>query len=207
MAGLTANTPPSTSAPFFDLERLEVCRCRRGRPSHNRQRKVVLARVLACFAGLEEVGAGLRHVVGRDDQIGSRLRQALVGEKALQRGVERVGVVFLVEQAFRAAYALEEAAVEDLGPLVRVEADQLLRRQRIGRAQRAREDAAGGGAGDQVEELEGPTPRAALELGQNEGGDEAAYAPSVNRQYSHLPKVSLQMNSCVAPLSSSWSLS
>jgi hypothetical protein len=118
-------------------------------PSHDRQRKVVLAWVLARLAGLEEVRSQYRHVVGGDDEIGHRPRQALVGEKALERPVGSAGVVILVEQALRAAYPLDTPQSKIFGPLVLVERDELLGRHRIGRAQRAGKNAAGGGAGDQ----------------------------------------------------------
>ena len=64
---------------FPNLERFEVGGCRRGRPCHHRQGKVLLGGALARLAGLEEVGAGLGHVVGRNDQVGPRIGQALVG--------------------------------------------------------------------------------------------------------------------------------
>ncbi len=111
IAGLVANTPPSTSAWPSSWKRLEVGRRGRGRARHHREREVLA--LLARLAALEEVGAGLAHVVGGHEQVGLGLGEPLVGEEALQRAVERGGVVLLVEQPLGAADALPHGAVED----------------------------------------------------------------------------------------------
>src|SRR6201999_4113194 len=98
--------------------------------------------------------------------------EALVGEEALQGAVQRRRVVLLVQQPLRAANALPDRAVEDLRPLLLVEADELLGRERVGRGQRAGQDAARGGAGDQVEQLVDPFARALLDLGQDQRRDQ-----------------------------------
>ena len=106
-------------------------------------------------------------------------------EEALERAVERGVVVLLVEQAVGAPDALEERAVEDVGALVLVELHDLGRGQRIGRAQRAGEDAARRRAGDQVEHLEHPAARTPLELGEHERRDQAADSAAVDGQHAH----------------------
>ena len=78
-------------------------------------------------------------------------------------------------------------AVEDARALLLVEGDQALRRQGIGRAEGAGEDAAGGGAGDQVEQLPDALLRAPFDLGQHESGDESSNPSTVDAEHSHLP--------------------
>ena len=68
--------------------------------------------------------------------------QPLVGEEALERAVQRGGVVLLVEKALGDADALPYGTVEDIRALVLVEPDELLRRERVGGAEGAGEDAA-----------------------------------------------------------------
>jgi hypothetical protein len=136
----------------------------------------------ALMAGLtEEVGARRGHVVRRDEQVGLGLGQALAGEKALECALEGVRVVTLVEQPLAAADALKDVAIEDLRTLVLVERDQLRGGQRVGGTQSAGEDAAGRGAGDEVEELEDALPGAPLDLGQHEGGNKGHEPPSIDR--------------------------
>src|ERR687895_752407 len=180
-------------------ERLEVGRRGRRRPRDHGWREV-LGPPLARVAGLEEEGARLGHVVGGHDQLGDAVRQPLVPEEALQGAVERAGVVLLVEQALGAPDALPDGAVEDRRPLLLVDRRHLLGREGIRGTQGAGQDSACRGARDQVEQLEHAASGAALELGQDQGGNEAAYPATIYCKHPHGATVSLQMGAVRAAL-------
>jgi hypothetical protein len=149
---------------------------------------VLLARARARRA--EEEREAALDVVGRDQQVRERVAQPRVAQVGREGAVERAVVVALVEQPVRGGDALDQRAVEDLRALGAVELGELLGRvhgpavrPRAGEA--AGEDPTGRGAGDQVEELGGRAPGAALDLGQHERRDEAADAAAVDGEDLH----------------------
>ena len=172
-----------------DLERLEVGR-RGGRgPGGLEQREVVLL-VRARPRGAEEEREAVGDVVGRDEDVGEDLLEPGVAEILLERGVEALVVVLLLDQAAERRHPVDERAVEDLRALGDVDVGELfggVERAPIVTAagQPTGEDPAGRGAGDEVEHVGDPAAGAALDLGQHERGDQAPDAATVDREHLH----------------------
>ena len=150
----------------------------------------------AGLPGLQEPRLASLHVVARDQEPGQRLRQGRLAEAVSERSAEPVEAVLRVEQVGGTAeerQAPEGRPREDRARLgAAVELDHLgcahrRRAVRPRRGQPQRDQAAGGGARDQVEPGREGSARVALadqllEAGEDDRGDQPADAAAVDRE-------------------------
>ena len=108
-----------------DLGRLEVARRRRGRARDPDEREVV-RRVVARARRAEEEREAVVDVVGRHEHVGQRVGQPGVAEVAVERGVQPVVLVALVDEPLDREDALEQAAAEDPRALLDVDPRELV---------------------------------------------------------------------------------
>ena len=133
----------------------------------------------------QEQRAAAHEVVGGEHDRRLRVGQPVLAEVPPQRGQQAVGLVALVDQPADGGDELDQRAVEDLRPLVEVDARDPLGRQRLRLRQRAGDDGARRGPGHEVEQLARGAAAAPLDLLEHARRDQPADAAAVDRQHLH----------------------
>jgi len=132
---------------------------------------------------LEQVDGVLAEVVRGDDERDPALTEQALTEDPLQRRLEPVGPVLGAEQPTQPGQ--HGHAGEDRRALVDVELEDLPRRQPG--AERERDDAAGRGAGDEVEVLDDGRADVLLQPGEESRREDPAHSAAI--QCEHLESI------------------